>query len=119
MEGLAGKRILVVEDESLVAMMIDDLLTDRGAIVVGPVGTLEGALDLARSQTVDAALLDVNLHGERSTPVAEVLSARDIPYVLATGYVAAECADYAPAAVLQKPYLPAQMLESLVRILRG
>lgn len=119
MEDLAGKRILVVEDEALVAMMIDDLLTDRGAIVVGPVGTLDGALDLVRSAAIDAALLDVNLHGERSTPVGAALSARGIPYVLATGYVATECADYSAAAILQKPYMPAQMLEALGRVIRG
>jgi len=117
MVGIAGKRVLVVEDESLVAMMIDDLLTDRGAVVVGPVGTLEGALELAGGEAVDAALLDVNLNGERSTAVGKALAARGIPYVLATGYIAAECADYAPAAVLQTPYRPAQLLAALGSVL--
>lgn len=113
MNGLAGKSILVVEDESVVARMLDDLLSDRGVHVVGPAGTLASALALADSESFDCALLDVNLNGERSLPVAQVLQRRGIPYVLATGYIAAECNDYPAALVLQKPYLPAQLMSAL------
>jgi CheY-like chemotaxis protein len=113
MNGLSGKCILVVEDESVVARMLDDMLSDRGVHVVGPAATLASALALADSETIDVALLDVNLNGERSLPVAQALRRRGIPYVLATGYVASECDDYPSAQVLQKPYHPAQLLTAL------
>jgi CheY-like chemotaxis protein len=102
MSALAGKCILVVEDESIVAGMLDDLLSDRGVHVVGPAKTLALAVELADSARIDCALLDVNLNGERSLPVAHILARRGIPYVLATGYIAAECDDYPAAQVLQK-----------------
>jgi CheY-like chemotaxis protein len=83
---LNGKRVLVVEDEMLVAMNIEDILLELGAIVVGPAMRLETALDLAQVAELDVAMLDVNLHGGRSYPVAEVLRARGLPFIFATGY---------------------------------
>ena len=119
MSGLAGKRVLVVEDESIVAGMLDDMLTDRGVSVVGPAGTVATALALADSEAIDVALLDVNLNGERSLPVAQALQRRGIPYVLATGYIASECNDYPASLVLQKPYLPAQLMSALSSAVNG
>jgi DNA-binding response OmpR family regulator len=69
-------RILVVEDEALVAMMVQDMIADLGHNLAGPVGRLGAAIECARSVVADAALLDVNLHGEKSFAVAEVLKHR-------------------------------------------
>lgn len=83
---LAGRRILVVEDEILIAMVIEDTLTRLGCVIIGPVAKLESALQIARDETIDAAVLDVNIRGGRIYPVAEVLLARGVPFVLASGY---------------------------------
>jgi DNA-binding response OmpR family regulator len=83
---LLSKRILVVEDEGLVSMLIEDALLEEGATVVGPFATLADALDAAQTQEFDAALLDVNLRGKTVYPVAELLSERGIPFLLLTGY---------------------------------
>ncbi|WNO52405.1 response regulator [Stakelama saccharophila] len=83
---LEGKRVLVVEDEYFVA---DDLrrgLVGAGVVIVGPVADIDQALKAAEREDVDAALLDINLGGEMSFPVADRLSARRIPFVLTTGY---------------------------------
>jgi CheY-like chemotaxis protein len=83
---LVGKRVLVVEDESLVAMLIEGLLQECECIIVGPCSTLEKALETARSETFDLAVLDVNLRGQRVYPVAELLSERRIPFLFLSGY---------------------------------
>ncbi len=84
--GLANRRILVVEDEVLIAMQIEEILLDLGCVVVGAVGRLDAALELAADQALDAAILDVNILGGLVYPVAERLSARGIPFMLASGY---------------------------------
>ncbi len=83
---LANRRILVVEDEVLIAMQIEEILLDLGCVVVGAVGRLDAALELAADQALDAAILDVNILGGPVYPVAERLSARGIPFMLASGY---------------------------------
>ncbi len=84
---LAGKAILVVEDEAIVAMLLENILEDLGCRVVGPALTLQQARDiLALGAVVDAAILDVNLHGERVYPIAEILAQRGVPLAFATGY---------------------------------
>ena len=83
---LDGRRIMLVEDEMLIAMMVELALCDEGCVVVGPYGRLDEAVAAARTVTVDAALLDINLAGERVFPVAEVLAARGVPFILVTGY---------------------------------
>ncbi len=86
MDGLANRRILVVEDEVLIAMQIEEILLDLGCVVVGAVGRLDAAMRLADDQTLDAAILDVNIHGGLVYPVADRLSARGIPFMFASGY---------------------------------
>jgi CheY-like chemotaxis protein len=81
-----GRRVLVVEDEAMVAMLVEDMLTELGHSVVGPAMRLDQALPLAREAEFDFAILDVNLGGQLSFPVAEVLRARGIPFIFATGY---------------------------------
>lgn len=104
--GMAGKRILVVEDEMIVAMLIEDILADAGATVVGPAARVARALDLlAEQDQLDGALLDVNLAGEITTPIAQVLRDRGIPFAFATGYgVAGVPEGFAGQPLLQKPF---------------
>ena len=83
---LAGLRVLVVEDEFLVAMQIADALREWKCEVIGPVGTLDAAMAAVQRHTLDGALLDSNLHGRVITPVAEELSARSVPFIMVTGY---------------------------------
>ena len=98
-------RVLLVEDEALVAMMMQDVLEDLGCTVFGPHRTIASAVDAAKAETVDLALLDINLGDELVYPAAEILAARGVRFVFLTGYDN-EHVDpgfrYAP--VLQKPF---------------
>jgi DNA-binding NarL/FixJ family response regulator len=79
-------RVLLIEDQMIVAMQIEDMLRAAGCEVVGPVGTLHAAIELAHEAALDAAVLDVNLDGEKVYPAAEELQTRGIPFIFATGY---------------------------------
>ncbi|WP_207481352.1 response regulator [Arenibaculum pallidiluteum] len=83
---LQGKRILAVEDELLVCMDLEAILEGAGCVVIGPAANLDQALDLARSESIDAAVLDVNLDGRPVFPAAEILRERQVPFVFASGY---------------------------------
>jgi len=83
---LEGLRVLVVEDNLLLAEVTKLLLEESGCQVVGPAGWLERGLELAEHEPLDGALLDINLHGDMSFPIAEKLSARGVPFVFVTGY---------------------------------
>lgn len=97
-------RILVVEDETLIAMLIEDLLRDLGFEVAGPVARVGAALALIEREAIDGALLDVNLGTERSYPVADTLSALQRPFVFTTGYGEAGLDPaYRGCPVLKKP----------------
>jgi CheY-like chemotaxis protein len=85
-DGLAGCRILVVEDEMLIALLLEEALQSLGCIVVGPVSKLDAALRLATGEELDAAVLDVNIRGGQVFAAAEKLVDRGIPFVLASGY---------------------------------
>jgi DNA-binding LytR/AlgR family response regulator len=82
----AGLRILIVEDEFLLAMELEAILQRRGGMILGPVSSVGQALGVLDGERPDLALLDVNLKGERATPVAAALQARGVPFVLITGY---------------------------------
>ena len=86
MSPLADLRILLVEDEVFIAWEIEERLQRLGCEIVGPIGHLEHALELARSTALDGALLDVNIKGGVVYPVAAELLARQVPVVFATGY---------------------------------
>jgi len=112
MSMLAGRHILVLEDEYLLAMEVVDALEDLGAIVVGPAHRIEVALGLLDGRPMDAALLDVNIDGMPSTPVANRLQDLGVPVVYATGY--GMQAEVAPgSAVIDKPYSREQMAAAL------
>ena len=119
--GDAGdKRILIVEDEPIVAIALQDMLEGLGFAVVGPAFRVAPALRLADDEQIDAAILDVNMGDGDSFGVAERLRARGIPYLFATGYGREGLdAAHAEAAVLQKPYRESQVEEALRRLLRG
>src|SRR5688572_15276739 len=86
MNSLSDLRILVVEDELLIALALEDILLSFDCQVSGPVSQVEDALALARSQTFDGALLDVNVRGRLVYPVAEELMARKVPIIFCSGY---------------------------------
>ena len=79
-------RVLIVEDEVILAMTLEDMLADLGCSVVGPATSLDGALLLVATADFDAALLDVNLDGRRSDEVADLLRQRGVPFAFITGY---------------------------------
>ena len=109
---LRDQRVLVVEDEAVVAMELTRVLTAAGAKVVGPVGTIEEALHLLDDQPIDRALLDVNLGGRLITPVALALSRRRIPFVYLTGYQEPDVDD---GPILRKPVAASALLGALAR----
>lgn len=109
---LQGKRILLVEDEVVIAMMLEDMITSIGGVAVGPANTLQEGMEIARFENIDAAVLDINLGDATSDAIAEILVSRRIPFILATGY-STEASNVFRVPVLQKPY----MLRDLQRAL--
>ena len=113
--GTAALRILIVEDEFLVADHIAYTLEQLGYEVVGPVATIAEAMTLIEDQRIDGALLDANLDGASSAPIADALNARAVPFVVCTGYgslkLSAEVLDVAPRVT--KPYSRHQFAETL------
>ncbi len=119
MDRLDGYRILVAEDEPLVAMLLEDCLLDAGAIILGPAATVSHALALAASERPDVAVLDLNLSGETCLAVADALAAAGVPFLVATGYGGdAPLPRHAGVEVLQKPYEPAMLVAALGRLSR-
>lgn len=118
MTSLAGKRVMLLEDEAIIAFAVEDMLTDLGCIVIGPALRLDEALRLAATSDIDAAVLDVNINSERSYPVAETLERRGVPFLFATGYDL-EGIEWRGAAleVIAKPYRRDQLEVALARLL--
>jgi CheY-like chemotaxis protein len=112
-EDLSGLRVLLVEDELHVQLLMEDFLEELGCKVQA-VSTYDEALRAAGSAAVDAAVLDVNLHGQKSFPVAEVLARRDIPIVFSTGYGSQGIdAAWRERPWLQKPFVSEQLAQAL------
>jgi CheY-like chemotaxis protein len=114
-----GRRILVVEDEMMIAMLVEDMLSDLGCAVVGPVHALDTALAMAASEVgLDAALLDVNLGGTSVFPVADALRAKGVPAIFSTGYGDAGLRDSDRGSpVLQKPFRTDDLARALTEAL--
>ncbi|HWJ18877.1 MAG TPA: response regulator [Geobacterales bacterium] len=114
-------KILVVEDEFLVAIQIESILTGAGWRVIGSAGTLASAVSLARRSACDAAVLDVNLRGERVDEVASILSERSIPFLFVSGYGRGNL----PAAFrdgvefLAKPFSDQMLVQTVGDLLRN
>jgi CheY-like chemotaxis protein len=101
----SGLRVLVVEDENLLALLVEDMLAELGHEVVGPVACLSTALEMAQRHDVDIAILDLNINGRDTYPVAAALAARGIPFVFATGYSRERLREpYRNVPMLQKPF---------------
>lgn len=101
----AKRRILVVEDEMLIGMLLEDMLTDMGHEVAAVVPRLKDALAAVERESFDLAVLDVHLHGESAFPVADALIAKGVPFIFATGYGERGLPDsYRGRPVLQKPF---------------
>ncbi|MFN3470083.1 MAG: response regulator [Novosphingobium sp.] len=117
---LAGKRVLVIEDEFIVAAMVAEALEHAGAIPLGPVGRVDDALQAIGSvrlgaPRIDAAVLDWNLCGDPGLPVAIALAGQAIPFVIATGYGSVEPA-FADRPLLAKPYAEGDLLAKLAAL---
>lgn len=110
-------RVLVVEDESMIAMLIEDSLCELGHEVVAIASRMQEALDIARKGQFDIAIIDVNLDGEPSYPVADVLAERNIPFIFATGYGSKGLdTGYSKIPLLTKPFLDSELETALVQI---
>jgi two-component sensor histidine kinase len=116
--GLSGRRVLVVEDEVMVAWTLEDMLAELGCTVVGPAARVDQALAMIEAEAVDAVVLDVNLNGEKSYPVADALAARGVPFVFSTGYnknnLHTGCLGF---PMLQKPFERSQLGDALAKLL--
>ena len=115
----APRRVLVAEDDFLVAMDLEDLLSSEGWCVVGPVATVKAALDSIEKAPPDAAVLDVDLAGERAAPIAAALKALGVPFALVSGYTEAQLteAEFAGAARVGKPCSAAELVSVIRRML--
>ena len=112
---LAGKRILVIEDEFLVAAMLCDFIEDEGALPVGPFGRVDEGLAAIAEGGFDAAVLDWNLAGDPSVPLAHALAEMSVPFVIATGYGQVE-EPFDDRPLLAKPYAADDVIAALKRI---
>jgi CheY-like chemotaxis protein len=110
-------RVLIIEDESIVAATLEDMLDDLGFEVVGVAARLAEAMRVVQDGSFDGAILDVNLDGEASYPVADVLRTRGIPFVFTTGYgKQGLAAEFRHAAVLTKPFSQDELNRVLAQI---
>jgi CheY-like chemotaxis protein len=114
---LAGKRILVVEDEAIIAFALEDMLAELGCIVVGTAMDLDEARSMAEVEGIDAAILDVNINDGRSYPIATRLKERGVPFVFATGY-GEDGLNWQGGAteLLPKPYRKEQVQSALLKL---
>ena len=115
---LRGRRVLVVEDEAVVSLMIADLLTEAGCKVIGPASTTGSALSLIEQEAIDCAVLDIKLLDGQVFPVADALAARGVPFVFATGYQAEVLGGrYAGVPRIEKVYDNVELLDAVAVIL--
>jgi CheY-like chemotaxis protein len=113
----ANPRILVVEDELMIRMLLDGMLEDLGYTMAGEAGAIDEAMTLARQGQFDAAILDVNLNGQPITPVVEILVQRGLPFVFATGYGQRGVPEpYRGNPTLQKPFQVEALAQALATV---
>ena len=113
-----GGRVLVCDDNLLMAEVVAEFLLECGLEPIGPVGRLESAMQMARERALDGAILDINLNGRPCFPICAILSARRIPFIFLTGYPGAAIpVEYRGAALVAKPFEPTEMKEVLAHML--
>jgi CheY-like chemotaxis protein len=113
----SDRTVLLVEDETLVAWLLKDMLVDLGCAVVGPASSVKQALAMIDVEAIDAAVLDVNLNGQMSYPIADALVARGVPFVFSTGYDKDTLpGGYRTFPVLRKPFQQAEFSETLATL---
>jgi CheY-like chemotaxis protein len=116
---LQGRCVLIVEDEAIVAMLLEDLLQEFGCHAVEIASRVDTALASVTARIFDVAILDVNLKGETSYPVADLLELREIPFLFATGYgIQAIPEKYRRHTVLQKPFRKQDLAEALLKAMQ-
>jgi len=116
-EPLAGRRVLLVEDEALVAMLIEDALDSAGAVMLGPYAAVAPALAAIPDALPELAVLDLNLAGESSLPIADELAGRGVPLVFASGYGQAGLPPrFRGRPMLAKPFDPAELISVLAAL---
>lgn len=119
-KSLDGLRVLVIEDEPIIAMLIEDMLADLGCIVIGVASRFEEAMGQVSSPTFDAAILDVNLGGDQTYPIAAALAERGIPFAFSTGYGAAGVPEaFQIFPILAKPFRRSDLEQTLAAALNG
>lgn len=119
---MAGKRIFVAEDETLIAMVLEDMLTELGFELACSAPSLSKAMDfVGTSDPIDAAILDIELNDEKSWPIAEALMLRQVPFVFSTGHGPDADVDvrFANAPILEKPFDTAALADVLAQLLDG
>lgn len=115
---LRDLRVLIVEDETLVALLMEDILSDHHCKVVGTVSRVSQALDLLKTMPVDVAILDVNVAGQEVYPVAAVLEKSGTPFVFATGYSEGGIAEpWAGRPLLHKPFQNDDLVKAVLSAL--
>jgi CheY-like chemotaxis protein len=115
---LEGARVIVVEDETVVAMLLEQMLEELECKVVGVAHEVSTAVDLVRSTSADVAILDANLAGERADPVAKALADANVPFVIASGYGESGMAPGWPgSSVLPKPFRLSELEQALNKAL--
>jgi DNA-binding response OmpR family regulator len=118
------KRILIVEDEPVLAMLIEDMVEELGYQPVGPAMTIEAALALSAADALDGAILDMNLGGGvPSTPIAEKLKSRGVPFIFATGYSSEQASartagTIGDTIILRKPFSINALSKALGLVIR-
>ena len=119
MSQLLGKRIMLLEDEAIIAFAVEDMLIELGCTIVGPALNLDDAMTLATTdKNIDAAILDVNINNGRSYSVAQALEQRGVPFVFASGYDESGVAwDGAPVEIISKPYRKDQIERAILEML--
>ena len=118
--GTAGKRVLVVEDELMIRMLLEDMLDELGYTITAQAGRLDEALQVAEANNFDVAILDLNLNGQATVPVADLLAARGKPYIFATGYGEQGLPEpHRQRPTLRKPFQLDNLKQTLQRALAG
>jgi CheY-like chemotaxis protein len=112
--------VLLVEDETMIRMLVADMLSDLGYVIAAEAGDIEQAIKLAQSAKFDLAILDVNVNGKIISPVAEAVALRNLPFVFATGYGAEGLPEkYRSYPALQKPFKMETLQQAIETALHG